>query len=334
MLFSATHACPTCRLRFQRRERCPECDGTRILPLTTERDRAELRRLLKRSRAVGGSVSSRVLMTLSEWAPAQLWFPLGFGVLLVLPAALMLLDGTDSFLDLWFVTEAGRFSTERRGLSSHGFEAIGAGCLGLVLLVATAATRYARAMAAGKGEGAAGPDAAKGRLRPGALRVHAPPRRESDPARELRGFVRSASATQESPLDGVACVFYGLHGDADGTPIDDAEGGDFDLELASGERVLVSLEHAVLIADDPGTPEPRENDDRLDELLDARGVGGGRASFSLAEVVVCEGDEIAIDADVTGGPALSLGYRAPSRIRVASGTAESPLVVRVGKRAS
>ena len=45
--------------------------------------------------------------------------------------------------------------------------------------------------------------------------------------------------TLESQIGGTPCVVFGLHGDVDGAQIDDAEGGDFDLQLESGERVMV-----------------------------------------------------------------------------------------------
>ena len=137
----------------------------------------------------------------------------------------------------------------------------------------------------------------------------------------------------ESPIGGTPCVVFGLHGDADGAQIDDAEGGDFDLQLESGERVMVSLEHAILVTEEAVAPSIVRRTPFLDELLDERGIGLGRASGTVrvAEVVVREGDVVTVEAEVIGGVALSFGEHAPSRARLASGDESSPLLVRLGK---
>ena len=154
-------------------------------------------------------------------------------------------------------------------------------------------------------------------------------------ATTLRGVVRLASISVESPIAGTPCVAFGLHGDVDGAPIDDAEGGDFDLELESGERVMVSLEHAILVDEGAAAPSVVTPTPYLEELLNDRALGveeGGASVVRLAEVLVLEGDVVTIEAEVSGGATLSFGEsaRASSRVRVAAGDEANPLVVRLG----
>jgi hypothetical protein len=166
----------------------------------------------------------------------------------------------------------------------------------------------------------------KALIAPRVLTVHTP---SSSPHGEtLRGVVRLASVSLESPIDGTPCVVFGLHGDVNGAPIDDAEGGDFDLELESGERVMVSLEHAVLVDEAPKTPSITPATPYMAELLQHRGLEPA-GTVRAAEVVVREGDVVTVEAEVSGGAALSFGERASSRVRVAAGDESNPLVVRL-----
>lgn len=242
-----------------------------------------------------------MLATLADWAPARSWFAVVFGLLSFVPATAVLV--------------AYGFSVE------DGLEVACVAVAGALLLVFTFVARLARSVSEAPGE-------------PRKLLVHAPSAAVAHAA-TLRGVVRYASITLESPIGGTPCVAFGLHGDVDGAQIDDAEGGDFDLELDSGERVMVSLEHAVLVTDESITPSIVQRMPFLDELLDDRGIGLGGASGTVcvAEVLVREGDVVTIEAEVTGGVALSFGERSPSRARLASGNHSSPLVVRLGKSA-
>jgi len=113
------------------------------------------------------------------------------------------------------------------------------------------------------------------------------------------------------------CVVFGLHGDVDGAQIDDAEGGDFDLQLESGERVMVSLKHAILVTEEAVAPSIVQRKPFLDELLDERGIGLGRASGTarVAEVVVREETSSRRSGGDRRRRALVRGTRAVARSR-------------------
>ena len=297
MLFSATYACPACMLRFSRRTRCPGCGGARVLSLHTAEERADFRRLSERSRSAAGGAA---LATIADWAPARSWFAVGFGLLLFVPACVLLL---------------------RYGASANEPELPAMALAGGLLLSFAFLTRAARS-ATKSSEKAA---------EPRKLLVHAGTSKAHETT--LRGVVRHASVTLESPIAGTPCVAFGLRGDIDGAQIDDAEGGDFDLELESGERVMVSLEHARIVDAGAVAPSLVIPTPYLEELLGDRGIGvvdGGRSlvRVRVTEVVVREGDVVTIEAEISGGAALSFSERAPSRVRVAAGDESNPLVVR------
>jgi hypothetical protein len=154
-------------------------------------------------------------------------------------------------------------------------------------------------------------------------------------AREaLRGVVRRAAVSVYGPVSGAECVVFGVHGDVDGAPLDDADGADFDLELDGGERVFVSLEHASLVDEDPKAPATVLRTQALDELLAHRSVvePGAEAVCTLAEVLVRDGDPVTVEGDVKASVALAFGGTGRKEVRVASGQASSPLIVRSVKK--
>ena len=209
-----------------------------------------------------GSGAAVVVAALADWAPARSRFPIVLGLLLFVPASMVLV---------------------RYGFSvEDGWEVAGLAFAGALMVAFTVLARLSRAASEDAGE-------------PRKLLVHTSSA-SSPRATTLRGVVRQASMTQESPTGGTPCVVFGLHGDVDGAQIDDAEGGDFDLQLESGERVMVSLEHAILVTEEAVAPSIVQRTPFLDELLDERGIGLGRASGTVrvAEVVVREGDVVTV----------------------------------------
>ncbi|RYZ63221.1 MAG: hypothetical protein EOP08_11285, partial [Proteobacteria bacterium] len=105
---------------------------------------------------------------------------------------------------------------------------------------------------------------ARGPREPEPLRVDAATNGPIGPT-QLRGVTRAATTEIVSPVSGQPCLVFGLRGDVGNVQIDDADGGDFDLELRSGERVAISLEHAILL---PRETEPlHELGARLDPVL-------------------------------------------------------------------
>ena len=134
----------------------------------------------------------------------------------------------------------------------------------------------------------------------------------ADDATEVSGIARLATVEIASPITRTACLAFGLRGTADGGTTDDpetthAEGGDFDLELASGERMMVSLEHAVFAAlraraDDPGAVEE--------------------------EILLRDGDAVTVTGIVLGGATVALANG--QRARVLAGTEARPLRIRLG----
>lgn len=166
---------------------------------------------------------------------------------------------------------------------------------------------------------------------PRALRVHEPaPPPGEDERDEIAGVARRATVEVVAPLSDDGCLAWGLRGEAGGAPIDDADGGDFDLVLPSGAVVMVSLSHAVLLPAASDEPDPRavEPSGALAAFLRDRGAPPGAAS--LRESVVREGDVVRVTGTARGA-AVSLEGRA--RARVFDGDADAPLFVQVIARA-
>jgi len=145
----------------------------------------------------------------------------------------------------------------------------------------------------------------------------------------LTGIARRASVEIDSPLSNEPCLLYGIRGEVGDADIADADGGDFDLELPSGERVMISLEHAVLIAgaSEGSSEAPREDGRGLEDFLQSRGIPPSESRTVLSEHLVRDGDEITVIGTVLGGTVTSLGYRGASGARVLAGEDARPLVV-------
>lgn len=156
---------------------------------------------------------------------------------------------------------------------------------------------------------------------PKRLRVHVPPAVDED---ALRGVARIATVEIPSAVGHVPCLVFGLCGRTDGAAIADADGGDFDIELPSGERVLVSLEHAVLVAAEDPTPAEHAVEGDLHAFFAQRGIVD--RTSTVAEIVLRAGDPVTVSGKCVGA-AIALG---PGRARVVAGDEDAPLTVRIG----
>lgn len=290
MVFGATYACAACRVRFARLERCPACGGTTIFSLTTREGRARYREA-----AQGASRRwETVRAVCARWAPdgARIATPIAVGVFMMLP----------------------RFAFANHSVGAVLLSAVGAAlALGAVLVSIAAAI-------------AVGPPLATA----GRARVHAPAVTPRDDDTTLTGIARRASVEIASPLSGEPCLLFGLRGEVGAADVCDADGGDFDLELPSGERVMISLEHAVLDSEAPaaGSKPPATIGDVLASLLEQRAIADAEGRAALGEVVVFDGDEVTVTGTVLGGKVTSLAYRGGSGPRVLAGTAAHLLRVR------
>ncbi len=317
MLFGATFACADCRLRFARRERCPSCGGPRVFALTTREGRTRYRKAAQRR--VGWWQG--LLLRSARWAPEgwRLAIPVGGGLLAALPALIAYRAyGASAFQELWLMSDL----TQRyQGLSSRGLGLLGIAAGGLLLASLALASRLGALVAV-----------RQPRSPPSRTRVFEPPA-EARGDTTLTGVARRASAEIASGLAGEPCLLFGLRGTAGDADVADADGGDFDLELPSGERVMVSLEHALLEAG-RGVPESEpapEIGGALGELLEQRAISAAEGRAILEELLVCDGDEVTVTGSILGGRVTSLGYRGASGARVLAGDAERP--VRVTPRA-
>ncbi|HEY8079150.1 MAG TPA: hypothetical protein VIF62_33690, partial [Labilithrix sp.] len=218
MIFGATYACPGCALRFTRRDACPACGGA-VVSLSEREGRTAVQ---------GGRRASGFLLTLARWAPSRPWIPIATGVLVMLPALYGLFVSPTMLLEAWLVDDRRgperRLAIEYEGLSRSGFEILALGAAGLLVAGLSVVTTLARR--------AAPPPPPK------TLRIHdAGEERGPD---EVTGIAKLATAEQESPLGGERCLAFGLRGEVDGVPVDDADGGDFDVLLPDGATVMVS----------------------------------------------------------------------------------------------
>ncbi len=265
-----------------------------------------------------------LLLRVGEWAPTKPWIPLVFGVVMMAPVVEHLLSGGDGLLDLWVATDKeGRFSAWREGLSVGGARVIALGVAGALVASLALFPRFAAS-------------AVERRARSHArrtLRVFSPASDGDDDAKRtsLEGKVRLATVECTSPLGEAPCVVFGLRGAVDGCSIDDADGGDFDVELETGERVFVSLEHAVLRAERAMEPVVAARGAELDDFLDTRGVVSTRSACDLDEIILCDGDSVRVEGMLSGTAAIALAYRGGGS-RVVSGDERAPLVVNATKR--
>jgi hypothetical protein len=287
LVFGATSVCPACSLRFSPRKTCPACNDTRVVSLAT-RDGRETYAY----RVRGGT----------PFAPTRPWLTFGIGVLLLLPALIgRVMFGPTAFQRMWIMTDG---SIEYDGLSQSGLGVLGLAAAGAALVLLTVLTR-------GRGKKAA----EKPRLV-----VHSPRPADED---VVTGVARAGTIEITSPVSQTTCLAFGLRGATPEADLADAEGGDFDIELQSGERVLVSLEHAVLIADS----QPGKDvvvDDELAEYLENRGITADK--LALDEVVLREGDVVTVSGLRLGASVATAGGQ---RARVLAGDEARPLAVKI-----
>jgi len=153
----------------------------------------------------------------------------------------------------------------------------------------------------------------------------------------LTGIARCASVEIDSAVSGERCLVFGLRGTVGEDDLADADGGDIDLELPSGERVMVSLEHAMLVADTPPAAGAREIEvvpgSLLASLLESRGVAYEGETASLEEHLVRDGDEITVTGEPLSGTVTSFGQRSGEAPRVLAGTEERPVILRAAASA-
>lgn len=317
VIFDATWGCPACRLRFPASDRCPECGNGPPIELATAAGRE---RFWRRARGAAGSARGPlfrlrfVLARAGDWTPQRPWIVAVVGLLLFLPAPVFYLRyGVHAFHDLYIVTQGGKMWTEYRFSSDIGILAMSAAGAVLLLLwlLAVLASSSARRIGA------------RDTVR--RLRVPLPPEPAAG-ATPLRGRVRG-DATLESPVSERACIVFGLQGDANGSPIDDAMGADFELETGRRERVFVELDHAVLEVDAPGAPAPTTATGYLAELIADRGLDASRP-IRLVEHVLCDGDAVSVEGKLHEEPPTQSGYRDAIPTLALRGTPSSPLRIR------
>lgn len=302
LVFGATFVCTDCRLRFDRRAACPRCGSSEPLYLG---DRDGRGTFAYRSRRQGGWRSR-----LAVWSPERVWVPLLIGALAMLPAVVARLTfGPTAFQETWLGDD---LSVQHGAISEHAYGLLLVAEAGALLLVFVAITRWA---------------AAKVEPLP-PLRVHAMALASAD-ATVLRGVAREGTMALASPLAGAPCLAFGLAGETRGGEVRDADGGDFDVDVDSGERVLVSLEHAVLVADVGARARVRVAGE-LEEFLEVRGLACEEAS--LGEVLLREGDRVELTGFFAPGAAVvTAGGR---RARIFMGDEERPLGIRIGVASS
>ncbi len=300
MVFSATFACARCKLRFSRRPQCPTCGTREIFALLTPDGRARYR---VAARTAGG-VGRGAVLRLAAWAPRRPLVAIGGGILAMTPAVF---SGGGAFPAL---AAAGAVFTVSAMLATLG------GALASGAPVARDPTRVFRPSAAAADAADAAEDTT------------------------VTGVARRASVEITGPMSDEPCLVFGICGEVGDADVADADGGDFDVELSSGERVMISLEHAILEVTAAGrsgpAAGPREVGAALAELLESRAVDAAPADrlAVLEEHLVRDGDEVTVIGRTLGGTVTALGGRGPSRARVFSGDEDRPLIVRPLGRAS
>lgn len=312
MVFSATFACPHCRLRFARRDACPACGKADVLTLVTHDGRARWRAATRRRIGILQSIA----LSIAPWSPLRPAIVIGVGlVMLLLPAMMAIAFGPHAFQRLWIYAD---LTTEYRGLSEGGLGILALGLVGGLLVGFTLLAKLGTALAARTQE-------APVRMRVHPAEVAAP----MDERTTLTGIARRASVEIESALSESPCLVFGLRGALGHADVADADGGDFDLELPSGERVMVSLEHAILAAEASEEMSPAGGvPSTLADLLERRAIVPPDSVVALEEHVIRDGDEVTVTGDVAGQAVITSGYRSARGSRVLAGNEAHPLVVR------
>lgn len=301
-VFGATSVCVACWLRFAPRKACPECGDPRPISLGTRDGRATFALRQRRARAVGLGFLSR----LAAWAPARPWATLAVVVLLVSPASVMAWSGgKQAFLNTWLMDD---LTLRHEGLSEAGLGLLAFAALGVILGVFTVLA------CAGARQVERADQAPRRRMR-----IHAPAPADED---VVEGVARKSTITLPSPVGKVDCLAFALRATTPEADVADAEGGDFDVELANGDRVMISLEHAVVLADE--APEVTVAvDEELAELLEGRGIVAG-ASLAVAELVIRDGARVRVSGKRIGA-SVTVGRRA--RGQVMAGDEDGPLAI-------
>ncbi len=316
MLFAATLACPRCPARFSAREQCPTCGGTELSDLSlSQEQRHTFRRRVRELHGGGRLFGVTWLMALgraAEWMPSRPWLTRVVGALLLGPATAVLLDPTFGRDFVVWHDDQGHLYSEYDGFSFGGLTLLVLGVAGL-LIMASSFLRGVATAVTGR--------VARGQGRRPSLWV---PELPAGDAVSMHGAVRG-EARKTALLGGQPCVAFGLVGDVDGTPILDAEGDDFELETAAGERVLVRLQQALWRATPARGPEPTERTEELDAWLQKRGIWGPGAC-TLAQSVLREGDLVTVTGRRGKGKRAPGSYR-DEPITTLEGTGEAPLVI-------
>lgn len=249
---------------------------------------------------------------------------MAIAVLMMMPAAIALASGVEAFEERWVLSDG---KIKYQGLSSHGFEMIALAALGVLLGLFYATTILARRAADRMA------DAPSARTR--VFSPDADADAGDAKATTLTGIARRASVEIEAPISGELCLVFGLCGPVGDADVDDADGGDFDLELPSGERVMISLEHARLVpgarglGPTAGPAVPTKMTAALDEVLTSRGIEDGDGRAFLVEHLLRDGDEVRVTGDVLGGTVTALAYRSGGKSRVLAGDVDRPVAVRI-----
>lgn len=316
MVFGATFACARCRLRFSRRPGCPTC-GRPPVSLTTDAGRAAFQAALAFPNSSAGSLR----LLLARWAPTRPWIPIVVGLLLATPALHALLFAPTKLQNHRLGWKSAGFESWHEGVSSLGFELLALGAAGFLLVIFALVTTWLHRSIVGELVEPA-PLSKASVLIAGAS--------EGPGATELEGVACRATVEIDSLLGGQPCLIFGLCGTAGGMPIADADGGDFDLVLRSGERVMVSLEHARIEArgDEESGCFGVQQVAGLETFLRERGVRFFDEPASLTEVVVRHGDRVTVAGDLGGQAITAAPFREIPRNRVLAGTADEPLVIR------
>jgi hypothetical protein len=158
----------------------------------------------------------------------------------------------------------------------------------------------------------------------GVLPPALPPASEERVAR--RGSARS-DAPLEAPLSGEPCIAFRLVGRAGDCLVDDAAAAPFVLAPRDGPPVTVLSSACVLdvpvhrVAAAPGALA------RVRRFLAERGVNGRADPIELAEGVIRNGDEVAIEG-VLESVASGAGYRGSAHAEFVVGRTDAPVVVR------
>jgi hypothetical protein len=130
-----------------------------------------------------------------------------------------------------------------------------------------------------------------------------------------------------APLSGVRCIAFRLVGRVGECLVDDAAAAPFMIVSRDGPSLSVLASASLLQLPVHSTETASGALDRVDSFLHDRGLNAHGAPVELAEGLLCEGEEVAVQGTLES-VASGKGYRGSAASEFLVGRSDLPVVIR------